>query len=473
MRRFFKKIWAWIDDRSGMGEVITSLARHKVPPNVNWSYVFGSATLFCLILQIVTGISLSLIYQPSTAAAYESLQYISNEMPLGSILRGLHYFGASGMILLMGIHMIRVFVTGSYKFPRELHWISGIFLFVLTVAMGFTGQLLRWDDAAIWTTTIAAEQLGRIPFIGDMMAHFMLAGKTVGGDTLSRFFAFHVFIIPAILFGVLGFHLYLVIRNGISEPPKAGRPVNPKTYRAWYESLLEKKGVPFWPDVAWKDVVFSVFVLAVILVLSVYVGPQTLGGAPDPTTVEVTPKPDWYLLWIFAMFALMPHAIESYVIFLGPIIAGLILLSIPFIANKGERSPFKRPWSMAAVIMIVTIIFSFWRMGAKSPWVAAFKTDPLPESVVPPGNAAAARGADLFYQKRCQYCHTIAGYGGQKGPNLTYVAERMNEQIMMIRIVNGGHGMPAYGPSLTNRELHDLVEFLKTRTIADTKKKVE
>lgn len=471
MKGFIKKIWAWIDDRSGIGEVISHLAKHKVPPNVNWSYVFGSATLFCLILQIVTGISLSLVYQPSTGAAYESLQYISNELPLGNILRGLHYFGASGMILLMGIHMIRVFVTASYKFPRELSWISGVFLFLLTVGMGFTGQLLRWDDAAIWTTMIAAEQLGRFPFIGDFLAHFMIAGPTIGGETLSRFFSFHVFFIPAILFGILGFHLYLVIRNGISEPPKAGRPVNPKTYRSWYQTLLEKKGVPFWPDVAWKDVVFSVLTLAVILFLSVYVGPQKLGGPPDPTTIEVTPKPDWYLLWIFALFALMPHAIESWVIFLAPIIVGAILLSIPFVANKGERSPFKRPWSMAAVVLIVTFVFSFWRMGAKAPWVPEFKTKPLPASVAPEGNPAAARGARLFYTKRCQFCHTIEGQGGEKGPNLSTVGGRMEEEQITIRIVNGGHGMPAYGSSLTEKELDDLVAFLKTRTIQENKKR--
>lgn len=473
MKKSFNKILAWIEDRSGIVSVVKDLAEHKVPPNVNWWYVLGSATLFCLILQVVTGISLALLYQPSTGAAYESLQYISNEVPLGNILRGLHYFGASGMILLMGAHMIRVFVMAAYKYPRELSWISGVVLFGLVVGMGFTGQLLRWDDAAIWTTMIAAEQLGRVPLVGDFLARFMIAGDTIGGETLSRFFSFHVFFIPAILFGVLGFHLYLVIRNGISEPPEAGRPVDPKTYKSWYQKMLDKKGVPFWPDVAWKDVVFSVVTLAVIIFLSVYFGPQDLGGPPDPTSVEVTPKPDWYLLWIFAMLALMPHALESYAIVLGPIITAAVLLTIPFVANRGERSPFKRPWSMAAIILIVTFVFSFWRMGAIAPWVPAFKTEPLPDSIVPKGNVAASRGADLFFTKRCQYCHTIEGHGGIKGPELTYIAQRMTEEEMTIQIVNGGEGMPAYGSSLTDKELSDLVDFLKTRTMDGRKHQEE
>lgn len=469
MKNFFRKIVAWIEDRSGVIGVVKSLAKHKVPPDVNWWYVLGSATLFCLVLQVVTGISLALIYQPSTGAAYESLQYISNELPLGNILRGLHYFGASGMILLMGAHMIRVFLMAAYKFPREMNWLSGVVLFFLTVAMAFTGQLLRWDDAAIWTTMIAAEQVGRVPLIGDYLAYFVIAGKTIGGETLSRFFSFHVFFIPALLFGFLGFHLYLVVRNGISEPPKKGRSVDSKTYRSWYESMLEKKGVPFWPDAAWKDVIFSVAVLAVIIFLSFYFGPQELGGPPDPTMVEVTPKPDWYLLWIFALLALMPHALESYFIFIAPIIIGTVLVAIPFVANSGERSPFKRPWSMAAVVIIVTIVFSFWRMGVKSPWVADFKTEPLPPTIVPEGNEAAARGSDLFYSKRCQYCHTIEGHGGEKGPNLTYIGQRMSRKRMIIKIMNGGHGMPAYGSTLTDKEVNDLVAFLETRTMEGTR----
>lgn len=464
MLNWLKKIWEWIDDRSGISELIVPLAKHKVPPGAGWWYVFGSATLFCLILQIVTGVSLALMYQPSSGTAYQSLQFITNQVPLGNFLRGLHYFGASAMVLLLGLHMIRVFIMAAYKYPREMSWITGVILLGLTIAMGFTGQLLRWDDAGVWSAIVAAEQAGRVPIIGTYIARFLLAGKTIGGQTLSRFFSFHVFLIPAILFGFVGFHLYLVIRNGISEPPKEGRPVNPENYRSWYQKMLDKKGVPFWPDAAWRDVVFGFVVILIIALMALIIGAPALGGQPDPTHINIKPKPDWYLVWIFALFALMPPEIESYVIFFGPLVVGMLLLSLPFLANKGERSPMKRPWAVAGVVVTVAFIASFWLAGIKSPWSPAFKTKPIPQKVIKSSDPHVLKGAHLFYKKGCQYCHTIKGHGGSKGPNLTFVGDRLTSQELTIRIVNGGDGMPAFGASLSDTELDNLVHFLKTRT---------
>ena len=228
-----KKIWEWIDDRTGISEVITPLAKHLVPPDSKWSYVFGSATLFAFILQVITGVALSLLYQPTSETAYESLKYISNEVLLGNILRGIHYFGASAMILLVGIHMIRVYLAAAYKYPREMSWISGLVLLALTMGMGFTGQLLRWDSNGVWSAIVLAEQAGRLPFIGTTVAHFLLAGETIGGETLSRFFAFHVFLIPALMFGLIGLHLFLVIRKAYHATLHLARKV-----RLFYQAFL-------------------------------------------------------------------------------------------------------------------------------------------------------------------------------------------------------------------------------------------
>ena len=216
--KILKKIWRWIDDRSGFSEILTPLAKHLVPPGSKWSYVFGSATLFCLILQVVTGVALSLLYQPSSADAYKSLEFITHKAAFGNVLRGIHYFGASAMIVMVGAHMIRVYIMAAYKYPREMSWISGVVLFFLTIAMGFTGQLLRWDANGVWSSVVAAEQLGRIPLIGKPVARLLLGGDTIGGHSLSRFYSYHVFIFPAFIFLFLGYHLMLVIRNGISEP---------------------------------------------------------------------------------------------------------------------------------------------------------------------------------------------------------------------------------------------------------------
>ena len=171
-----------------------------MPPRTGWMYVFGSATLFAFTIQVVTGIALATAYVSSAGQAFASLQWITDHAFLGHLLRGMHYFGASAMVLLVGIHMIRTFLTGSYKFPRELNWVVGVVLLGLTILMGFTGQLLRWDQNGVWSTIVAAEQAGRVPVIGPWLARLLLGGQTVGGATLSRFFAYHVFFIPAMIF---------------------------------------------------------------------------------------------------------------------------------------------------------------------------------------------------------------------------------------------------------------------------------
>lgn len=365
MRRI-KKIWRWIDDRSGFSQSILPILKHPVPKGAKWSYVFGSATLFCLMLQVITGVSLALLYQPSSAEAYHSLQFITNEAVLGKVLRGIHYWGASGMIFFVGVHMMRVYITASYKYPREMSWISGVFLLGFTIFMGFTGQLLRWDSNGVWSSVVAAEQLGRFPFIGKYLARLLLGGDTIGGQSLSRFFAFHVFIFPALIFLFVGFHLYLVIKNGISEPPKAGRPVDPKTYRKWYQDLLKREGEPFWPYAAWRDALFGAIVVIAIVCLAVIFGPPHLTAPPDPSNLDASPRPDWYMQAIFALFALMPPKIESYVIVIGPLFTVIALLALPFVSNKGERSPLRRPWAIFGTVCVVVFVISLFRAGLKS-----------------------------------------------------------------------------------------------------------
>jgi ubiquinol-cytochrome c reductase cytochrome b subunit len=460
---FLRRWWLWIDDRTGISEFIVPLARHLVPPDSRWSYVFGSATLFSFVLQVITGTTLALMYQPTSGSAYESLKYITYEAPLGALLRGIHYYGASAMILLVGIHMIRVYLTAAYKYPREMSWISGVILLGLTILMGFTGQLLRWDNNGVWSAVVAAEQVGRIPLIGTWMAHFILAGNTLGGATLSRFFAFHVFLIPAFLFGLIGLHVYLVIRNGISEPPVAGRPVDPKTYREWYKNMLKDKGVPFWPNAAWRDMMFGVIVVLVIILLAAFVGPPELLAPPNPANIHSNPRPDWYLLWVFALFALMPRGIESYAIAFGPVIVAIVLFLVPFLYKRGERSPLRRPLSVFLVLFIVTMVATLWREGIKSPWSPNFLARPVSAQVIGDVNEDARNGAGLYYEKGCAYCHSIAGDGGRRGPDLTDVGDRLNADQMTIRIINGGRNMPAFGVTLSNEELRQLVAFLETR----------
>jgi len=456
-----KKIGKWIDDRSGFTETILPLIRHPVPASVRWAYVFGSGTLFCFILQVITGIGLSLLYQPSSQEAYRSLQYITHQAALGSLLRGIHYFGASGMIVLVGIHMTRVYIIASYKYPREMSWISGVFLLIFTIAMGFTGQLLRWDSNGVWSSVVAAEQLGRTPVIGTWLARLVLGGKTIGVQTLSRFYAFHVLILPALIFIFVGFHLYLVIRNGISEPPKAGRLLKPQTYRKWYQDLLEKNGKPFWPYAAWRDILFAALVVLLIIGLAFTFGPPELTQPPDPSRLYTTPEPDWYLLPVFALYALMPPAIESYAIIIGPLLIITVLLVLPFVSNKGERSPVRRPWAVFGVICVLTFVLSLLSIGLKSPWSPNFKTRPIGPAYSHADNPKITFGAVLFYKKGCQYCHSVHGQGGDNGPDLSIIGRTWNIEQLQVQIVNGSKDMPAYGGMLSQQELSALIAFLK------------
>lgn len=460
---WLKKTGRWINDRSGFSEMFNPLMNHPVPPGSKWAYVFGSATLFCFILQVATGIGLALLYQPSSDKAFQSLQYITYKATLGSTLRGIHYYGASGMIIMAGVHMLRVYITAAYKYPREMSWISGVVLLILTISMGFTGQLLRWDDNGVWSAVVAAEQMGRIPLIGKPLARLLLGGDTLGGQSLSRFFAYHVFLIPSLIFLFVGFHLWLVMRNGISEPPKAGRLIDPATYRSWYRNMLRQSGIPFWPYAAWRDAIFSSLVIIAIVVAAVVFGPPVLRKLPDPSAIITSPRPDWYLLWIYALFALIPPQIESYVMFLGPLLILFLLFALPFASNAGERSPIKRPWSIVASSFLVIVVISLLAVGNSSNWSPHFKAKLTNNISAPSNDSLAEAGITLFEQKACLYCHKINGDGGNVGPDLTHVANRLNENEMILRIVNGARNMPAYGGSLSRDELTRLVAFLKTR----------
>jgi len=457
-----KRLLVTLDDRTGLLTWARGVLEHPVPPRTGWWYVFGSATFLAFLLQVVTGMALATAYVPSASDAYASLQFITDQALMGRFLRGLHYFGASAMVVLIGVHVARVYLMGAFKYPRELNWLSGALLLLLTLALAFTGQLLRWDQTAVWSVIVAAAQAGRVPVVGQDVARFILAGDTVGGATLSRFFAFHVFFIPALVFLLVGLHLMLVLRHGISERPTVGDPVDKATYRARYDALLKREGVPFWPDAAWRDVVFGAAVVAVVALLAIVVGPPALGRQPDPSILQAYPRPDWYFLWYFAVLALTPTHLETVVIVLGPLIFGAILLFVPFF-NTGERSVSRRPWAAILVLLIVSVIGVFWYAGERAPWSPDFAAKPLSAAVVRDTTPEVVRGARLFYAKGCEFCHAIDGQGGPRGPDLTLVATRMSPLEMVGRITNGGPNMPAFTRTLTPEEIQAIVAFLSTR----------
>jgi len=212
------KFGSWLDERAGWRGVWEAIFLRKIP-KVNWAYTLGSATLFLAFNQMITGILLTIYYVPTPDHAYDSVQFITTQVPAGWFIRGLHHWGASAMVVMVVLHMLRVIFHGAYKFPREVTWFSGVFLLLLTIGFGFTGYLLPWDQKAFWATTVGTRIAATAPLVGDTVLRIMRGGEELSAVTLARFFGVHVWVLPALLLLVVGVHLYLVIRNGISAVP--------------------------------------------------------------------------------------------------------------------------------------------------------------------------------------------------------------------------------------------------------------
>jgi quinol-cytochrome oxidoreductase complex cytochrome b subunit len=209
----------WLDERSAIVQGTKYFLFRKVPSDTNWFHTLGSATLTAFLVQVLTGSILAMYYKPDPDKAYESIRYITDEVTLGWLVRGMHRWGASVFIILMFFHMARVFLFGAYKYPRELNWIVGVLILVLGMLEGFTGYLLPWDQTAYWATVVGINLNGTVPVLGPFIADFLRGGAEIGPDTLPRWYALHMLLIPGALFALIGFHLYLVVRLGVSSPP--------------------------------------------------------------------------------------------------------------------------------------------------------------------------------------------------------------------------------------------------------------
>jgi ubiquinol-cytochrome c reductase cytochrome b subunit len=407
--RLIEKIVAWFDLRLQLGAPIGDIAKHQVPrSSASWFYVFGSAALTVFILQIVTGILLALIYVPSAGEAWDSLQILNHNVALGWFIRALHGWGSNFMVAIVLIHMVQVFLFGAYKFPRELTWIVGVLLLLVTLGMAFTGQILRFDQDAYWGLGIGASIVSRVPLIGPWAVRLMLGGPIIAGVTLSRFFALHVFVIPGVLIAFVGVHLLMVLKLGVNEWPMPGRIVRRATYLQEYRELTHKDGVPFVPDAIWKDIVFAAFVLLSIALCAVYFGPFGPSGQPDPTIIQTAPSPDYFFLWLYALLSYLPPSAETPILLIGPAIAIVVLLGLPFFAGEGEKSWKRRPIAVLVILLLAVGLGALTHLGTYTPWspvMNAWSSLPIPSAYLRGRTALERRGALVFQAKQCHNCH--------------------------------------------------------------------
>jgi ubiquinol-cytochrome c reductase cytochrome b subunit len=464
--RLITQIGEWFDQRLQLAAPIREVAEHPVPKNTaSWWYVFGSAALVVFLLQLVTGIMLAFVYVPSASEAWNSLQNLNHDVALGWFIRALHGWGSNFMVAIVLIHMVQVFLFGAFKFPRELTWVVGVFLLLMTLGMAFTGQVLRFDQDAYWGLGLGASIASRVPVLGPAIVKLMLGGPIIGGAALSRFFALHVFVIPGMLIAFVAVHLLMVIKLGINEWPMPGRLVKKATYESEYHKLTMKDGAPFVPYAVWKDLFFAAFILLAVAACAAYFGPFGPTGQPDPTIIQTAPKPDYFFLWLYAVLSFLPPSMETPALLVGPVIIIGALLLLPFLSGEGEKSWRRRPIAVLTILLVAVMLATLTHLAGYTPWspiMNAWSGEPIPSRFLQHRTALERQGALVFQVKQCHNCHALEGKGGQRGPALDSVAVQLTQDQLIRQVIQGGGNMPAYGKNLSPAETTALVAFLQT-----------
>src|SRR4051812_47614467 len=294
MRRRWAGLQAWIDHRTGAQTAVKKFLYEEIPASSGWQQVFGSVAVFLFLTQAFTGVLLAFNYAPTPGDAYNSLRYILTELTGGRLIRGLHHWGASMMIVVVVLHMVQVFLYGAYKKPREATWMIGVVLLLVTLAYGLTGYLLPWDNRAYWGTVVTTQIAGLAPGAGPYVQRLLGAGpEGIGVITFSRFYTAHIMLLPLVMVLLIGFHLVLVRRHGVApQPQDADRP--------------KKK---FYPSQVFKDTV-AAFTYVMILALMANFAKVGLGSVADPTDTSYIPRPEWYFLFLFQFLKFFEGPLE-------------------------------------------------------------------------------------------------------------------------------------------------------------------
>lgn len=347
-----KQAYQWIDRRIGIGELMErELTGYLLPRNINAWYSIGSLLLFIFALQVVTGVLLLVYYVPDAEKAFASVQHITNQVPFGWLIRTCHAVGSHMMVLVLLLHMLSVLFMGSYKRPRELNWLSGFMLFTLVQGLCLTGYLLPWSQLSFWATTVATNSVGAIPVVGDFLVQFVRGGKLVGAQTLGRFFALHVVVIPGAIAGLIGVHLFFLKRTGVSTPPFGLAETKNRWQNSTYAHEDHPGGIPFFPNYFLHDLTIMTFYLAIFFAIVFFIPyvlfPATAFVPANPYQTPAHIKPEWYFLANYQTLKLFPNE------FIGLAVQGLamtFLALLPFIDRGAERHPQKRPLFMVCAL---------------------------------------------------------------------------------------------------------------------------
>jgi ubiquinol-cytochrome c reductase cytochrome b subunit len=442
-----KPIRQWLEHRTGLETAIRQFLYEEIPASSGWHQVFGSVAVFLFLTQAFTGALLAFNYAPTPGDAYNSLRYILTELTGGRLIRGLHHWGASMMIVVVVLHMVQVFLYGAYKKPREATWMVGVVLLLVTLAYGLTGYLLPWDNRAYWGTVVTTRIAGQAPLLGPYMLRLMGGGGAVGVVTFARFYGLHVLLLPPATLLLIAVHVYLVRKHGVAPAP--GDEVLPKQQ--------------FYPRQVFKDTVAIFVAFAILFVMAVAIR-VPLEQLADPTDGSYTPRPEWYFLFLFQFLKLIPGSLEVFGSVVLPGLAVLALIMVPFFDRSRMVKVTRRTFA-SAVVLLGAIGWTGLTLAAvkgtpKQAEVAIDFSAPTDWMQLSPEEMA---GVAYFREENCISCHAIGDRGATVGPDLTRItihkdAAWMIQHFKRPSAMRPGSSMPPI--QLNDQQLNSLAAFL-------------
>jgi ubiquinol-cytochrome c reductase cytochrome b subunit len=467
-----KRLIDFLDARIGLRHLVSEALDEPVPGGASWAYVFGSAALVLFGVQLVTGVVLATYYAPTVTDAWASVAYLEREIGFGAVVRGLHHHAAGGMVAIVGLHLVQVALFGAYKAPRELNWWSGLALFGLVLAFALTGYLLPWDQTGYWATRVATGIAGTVPLVGGWIQRLVQGGSDYGNLTLTRFYALHVIVLPIACLGLIGAHLALFRRHGITPSPTRS------------EAALARSE-PFWPRQVAYDAVFGLLVVGAVLGLAVRFG-APLEAPADPSSNFIA-RPEWYFLFLFQLLKYFEGPLQVVGTTVVPGLAAAFLAALPFLDRSPSRAYRGRRGVLAALAVGALGVLALTGLAlshdAGDAQLAAqrglarreaARARRLASQGVPPAGAAAMMAADpltrgeRLFRKECLSCHTLEGEGPsvREAPDLTgYGSRAWIRQVLRDpdhpRLFGGTRveGMPSFA-ELPEADLAVLVDFL-------------
>ncbi len=526
----------WIDSRTGYRAILRHALDEPLPKGVGWMFTTGSVLTLLIGVQFATGVVLTMYYVPAPALAYDSVRYIMDQLPLGWLLRGLHFWGASFIVIAAGVHLMRVFLLGSYKAPREVNWITGVVLFLLILGFSLSGYLLPWDQKAYWATVVTINVSASAPFVGEYMANILRGGPELGALTLGRWYSAHVFLLPVVLVVFIVAHILLMRKHGISGPitPQSG------------------PSSAFFPWHVMKDTVMMAAVFALLVTFAIMF-PAHLDEVANPADAGYIPRPEWYFLSLFQLLKYFPGPLEPVATLVIPGLIVGALFALPFLDRGPERHPWRGGRRVVTIGMLaliggighLTVLglldmperynpddwgpqsiagrqlavgpentcatchvvggsaapLAITRVTKDEEWLLFHMGDPV--AIAPgarPSDQPAGRpqlfrlqaqavvaylrraragagdpdvsaedlSAAMTFSNMCIACHTVAGEGGDTGPDLSLVGARRDAASLRAVIADPSAEypdtlMPAYGERMTEEQMSAMVNYLAKR----------